>query len=287
MESARHSDPWGRVEDRVRAWRIAVERSAETETAVLAFGHRDGQPVVLKVIKAPGGEWGSGEILEAFAGRGVVRVYEHVPGAMLLERLSPGRSLATMSLNWADEEATGILAETIRTMSPRMPAGAVPTARDWGRGFECYAASGDVQIPRHLLSAAHQVYLELCVSQTQMRLLHGDLHHDNVLFDSARGWVAIDPKGVVGELEYEVGAALRNPYEAPELFTQPSVILNRVECFSRELGVDASRVLGWAFAQAVLAVTWAIEDGLSIEQGNGWLALAEAIVPMLGGSPDA
>ena len=42
-------------------------------------------------------------------------------------------------------------------------------------------------------------------------LLHGDLQHYNVLLDKDRGWVAIDPKGVVGELEYEVGALLRNP----------------------------------------------------------------------------
>jgi streptomycin 6-kinase len=41
-----------------------------------------------------------------------------------------------------------------------------------------------------------------------------DLHHYNVLSDSGRGWLAIDPKGLVGEVEYEVGAAIRNPIDA-------------------------------------------------------------------------
>ena len=61
---------------------------------------------------------------------------------------------------------------------------------------------------------AQRLYVGLCASQTSTRLLHGDLHHYNILRDGDRGWVAIDPKGVVGEVEYEIGAALRNPYGA-------------------------------------------------------------------------
>jgi len=55
------------------------------------------------------------------------------------------------------------------------------------------------------------VYFRLCKPPIQDRLLHGDLHHDNVLFDSRRGGLAIDPKGVIGELKYEIGAALETP----------------------------------------------------------------------------
>ncbi len=287
MESARSSELWNRVEDRIGAWRIVVERVAETETSVLAFGQRGRQRVVLKVVKSRGDEWRSGTILDAFDGRGVVRVYDYVEGAMLLERLSPGGSLASLALSGTDDDATGVLAETIRKMSPRTPVDAVPTTQDWGNGFDRYAASGDAQVPKPLLSAAHRLYSELCRSQTRVRLLHGDLHHDNVLFDAERGWLAVDPKGVVGELEYEVGAALRNPYERPESFAEPSIIGKRVERFVDTLGLDATRVLSWAFAQAVLAATWAVEDGLRIEQGNGWIAVANALRPMLDRSVDA
>src|SRR5262245_37872157 len=145
MEPARSPELWNRVADRTAAWRVVVEGFSETENSVLAFGQRDGQPVVLKVVKSRGEEWRSGWVLDAFEGRGVVRVYEYVEGAMLLERLSPGQSLLTMAQRGADGDATAVLAETIRKMSPRRPPDGVPTARDWGKGFERYSASGDSQ----------------------------------------------------------------------------------------------------------------------------------------------
>ena len=139
-------------------------------------------------------------------------------------------------------------------------------------------------MPEHLLSEAHRVYAELCASQSRPRLLHGDLHHNNVLFDAERGWLAIDPKGVVGELkEYEIGAALRNPYEMPELFAMPSTIEKRVERFARALNLDAGRTLAWGFAQAVLSAIWSVEDGFAILPGSPSIALANAIRSMLGG----
>lgn len=101
-----------------------------------------------------------------------------------------------------------------------------------------------------------------------------------MLFDSRRGWLAIDPKGVVGELEYEVGATLRNPYERPELFTERSTVERRVDCFARKLGLDAGRIVAWGFAQAVLSAIWAAEDGLVLAPDNRWIALANAIRPV-------
>jgi streptomycin 6-kinase len=70
------------------------------------------------------------------------------------------------------------------------------------------------------------------------------------------------------------GAALRNPSERPDLFADPAVIQRRVERFTRELGLNAARAQSWAFAQAVLAAIWGIEDGIRVEPDRGWLALA-------------
>jgi streptomycin 6-kinase len=205
---------------------------------------------------------------------------------MLVERLNPGHSLMTLALHGADDEATAVLAETIRKMAPRAPLEGVPAARDWGKAFESYAASGDAQIPRPLLTEAGRVYREMCDSERGVRLLHGDLHHDNVLHDTQRGWLAVDPKGVVGELEYEVGAALRNPHEHPELFNDPAIIRRRVEHFTRALGLDSGRVLSWAFAQAVLSTIWVIEDGFQVEADHPWITLANVLRPMIAGSAD-
>jgi streptomycin 6-kinase len=109
-------------------------------------------------------------------------------------------------------------------------------------------------------------------------LLHGDLQHYNVLFDKQRGWVAIDPKGVVGELEFEVGALLRNP-EA--LFANPATIQRRLEILTNSLPLNYSRTIQWSYAQAVLSALWDIEDGYPFKPNNPSLLLAQALRPML------
>lgn len=91
--------------------------------------------------------------------------------------------------------------------------------------------------------------------------------------------MTIDPKGVVGELEFELGAALRNPWDRPSLFTDPGVIRRRVRVLSDTLHLDECRVRGWAFAQAVLSAVWTIEDEGRLDDDSPRLALAETLRP--------
>jgi streptomycin 6-kinase len=272
-----------RVEERIRVWGLVVEGFFETESSFVAFGLRGSLPVVLKVIRRPCDEWLCGEVLEAFGGRGIVRVYEYVEGAVLLERLNPGTPLSAMSLEGRDEEATRILAEVMRSMSePFTSSREFVTVQEWGEGFRRYLASGDEQIPAALVEQGQHLYLRLCASQQGARLLHGDLHHYNVLFDSDRGWLAVDPKGVVGEIEYEIGAALRNPYERPEMFATPETVVRRLGCYEAELKIDPERALAWGFAQAVLSAVWSVEDGDAVDARNPALMLARVIGQLLG-----
>lgn len=248
---------------------------------MLAFGKRADLPVVVKVVDEAGDEWHSADVLAAFEGRGVVRVYDSSDGALLLERLSPGVSAANLALAGEDEKATMALAGVIARMSARAAHPDVPRAQDRLADFERHDSSGDARIPQHLARQAHRVYATLCESQTRPRLLHGDLHHYNVLLDDGRGWLAIDPKGVIAEPEYEVGAALRNPSERLDAFTDPTTIRNRVAIFARELGLDPDRMLAWAFAQAVLSVIWLLEDGEQVDPAHPTLVLADVLRPML------
>lgn len=276
-----------RIQEYARAWSVAVEEPFETETSVIAFGVRRDQPVVLKVIRQPGDEWCAGEILAAFAANGSVPVYEQAPGAVLMERLRPGDSLAELALNRCDQQATDILAGVMGRMSAHSSTSQLellndcPTVHDWARGFERHLTSGNEQIPRSLVLAGQRTYLDLCASQRQPRLLHGDLQHYNVLFDSDRGWLAIDPKGVIGELEYEIGAALRNPSEHPELFISRATIERRLGQFTDKLNLDYERTLRWAFAQAVLSAIWLIEDGFLVNKTTPAMRLAAVIRSML------
>jgi len=268
---------------------MVVEEVFETDSSVIALGSRNNQPVVVKVLKQTGDEWHSGEILKALDGSGVVRVYQQTPGAVLMERLRPGNSLVEMAIGGKDEEATDILADVIRRMSSlessesaSESSKAFKTVQDWGKGFERYVATRDDQIPLELVEAGRYVFSQLCASQRRPRLLHGDLQHYNVLFDSSRGWMAIDPKGVVSELEYEIGAILRNPVERSEFFLSRATIERRVKTFSNKLNLDFERMLRWSFAQAVLSAIWEIEDGFEVDPTNSSLRLAKVIWPMLG-----
>lgn len=273
------ADIQSRLQERARFWRVHVEDVRHTSSSVVATGHRDNQPIVLKIVRRRSDERISGAVLDAFDGRGMVRALEYDDGALLLERLVPGRSLADERTD--DDRATAIIADVIGRMSPgAWPSGA-PAIGASIREFERYATDASSGIPASLVEAARSTYAELCASQAPPRLLHGDLHHYNVLLDARRGWLAIDPKGVVGEQAYEVGAALRNPCDRPDVFASPATIERRVDCFARELRLDATRVLRWAFAQAVLAAIRELEDDGVVRAGAGWIAFARSVQAVL------
>lgn len=93
-------------------------------------------------------------------------------------------------------------------------------------------------------------------------VLHGDLHHDNILRCERQQWLAIDPKGVIGEPAYEVGAFLRNPM--PQIFKHPKphqLIQRRIALLSELTGLDAQRIKLWHFVQVLLSVYWSIDGG--------------------------
>jgi streptomycin 6-kinase len=255
-------------------------RIEQVDGTLLAFGRRGPQPVVVKLTN----DVNADRALDAFGGAGVVRLLERVPGALLLERLVPGDPLSDLCRRGSDDEATAIIARTVTAMTPRSVPDGTPSACDLAPAFERYRASARQEVPADLARRAHDAWLGLCESGRDVRLLHGDLHHDNVRFDSTRGWIAIDPKGVVGEPAFEVGAALRNPIDMPGLFTDPGTIDRRVQRFARELRVDRRRVMGWAFAQAVLATIWLIEDDEPVDAEHPWLVLAGVLRQRL---PDA
>ena len=264
-----------------RAWDVRINHVVERQSSVIGFGMLGDKAVVLKVLRLEGDESRADAVLEAFDGKGVVRVYAHAPGAVLVERAVPGTRLTDLVLGGRDAEATRILAEVIGNLSPKPSPAGLPSVSDWTRGFDRYSASADDQIDPDLVRRAHRVYLELAASQRIARLLHGDLHHENVLWDEQRGWLAVDPKGVVGEVEYELGAALRNPHECPEMVTDASTVDSRVVCLASTLGLDPERVLRWAFSQAVLSAIWCIEDEGTVSSTNLSLLLAHTIDRMI------
>lgn len=222
------------------------------------------------------------EALQAFAGRGAARLVDSdaALGALLLERLEPGTRLAALC-EADDAAATSAAAAVMRKLhraTPHRPR-FLPTVADWGRGFgRCRAlfGGGHGPFPRKLFEEAESLYAELLSTSAAPVLLHGDLHHGNILAAARAAWLAIDPKGLVGEPAYEVGALLRNP--VPRLLRWPNpsrVTERRIAQLSEELGLERARVRGWGLAQAVLSCWWTVEDGG--ELGESDFAVAEIL----------
>ena len=222
------------------------------------------------------------EALRAYGGRGAVHLVDSDAGrgALLLERLEPGTPLSALC-EGDDAAATTAAAAVMRSLRRTAPprSDLFPTAADWGRGFgRCRAlfGGGTGPFPSRLFEEAEALYAELLDTSAAPVLLHGDLHHDNVLAASREPWLAIDPKGLIGEPAYEVGALLRNPM--PQLLRFPDpvrVTERRIAQLSEELGLERERVRGWGLAQAMLSSWWSIED--AGELGEFGFATAEIL----------
>ncbi|MBA2518533.1 MAG: phosphotransferase, partial [Chloroflexia bacterium] len=182
---------------------------------VVPVERADGAPAVLK-LGFPADNELTTELaaLDLVAGQGMVGLLEADPeqSVMLLERVEPGTPLTIM----ADDEAATRIAATVmaRIWQPLAAPGRFPAIADWGQGFGRMRhrfAGGSGPIPPRLADRAEHLFAGLLASQAEPVLLHGDLHHDNILSRRDGVWLAIDPKGVTGEPAYEIGAFLRNP----------------------------------------------------------------------------
>lgn len=244
-----------------------------------------GEPAILK-LRYPGPDTRREiEALRTYAGRGAVRLLRSdlERGALLMETASPGHDAAMLN----DQDAAQALVMIMKSLhSASLRSEYFPTTETWGKGFGRYLRThpdGQGPLPADLVEAAAKLYSQLEDTATAPVLLHGDLHHENMLFDQNRGWLAVDPQGVIGEPAYEMGAFLRNPIE--QLAEQPDLAARsrqRVELLSALSGIDNQRITGWGAAQAVLSAIWAWED--QQPDLSKWVTVAQVLVKVWVGS---
>jgi streptomycin 6-kinase len=224
----------------------------------------DGMHVVMKAF-SPTGEFAlQTEALHLFNGRGSVRLLDNDPTneVQLLERLEPGTLLSTLE---DDEKAISIAASVMRQLWQPAPSHSTfPSILTWGAGLvrlRHYYDGGTGPFPTRLVEEAETLFAELSTSMAKPMLLHGDLHQENILAAAHEHWLAIDPKGLIGEPAYEIGPLLHNPFPQLLMAPQPGRILaHRIDQLSEELGFDRARVRGWGVYQALLASWWTVED---------------------------
>jgi streptomycin 6-kinase len=224
----------------------------------------DGTRAVLKLTPPAGELRFEAAALRHFGGVGAVRLLaaDVDGGALLLERAEPGELLATLQAR-DDDAATRVAAEVgIRLHGP--PTGPFRTVEDWARAAFGWLrdryGGGTGPFPAELIDRAEAEHAELVASAAPPVMLHGDLHHDNIL-TSERGWLAIDPHGVLGEPAYEAGPLLRNPLGLGARRDLAAVLTRRVPILAEAYGVAPERIRGWGRAHTAVSLIWSHEDG--------------------------
>ena len=220
-------------------------------------GFQNAQPIILKLginVKELNAE---AVALKSFGGFGAVKILIQREGALLLERAIPGDLLKSYFPN-RDHDAIQITCEVMKKLhqAPLTSSHTYPHVRDW-----LTALDKNWDIPAGYLEKARHLRDQLLITAPTEVLLHGDLHHENILRQGEQ-FVIIDPKGVIGEPAYEIPAFIRNPI--PKLLDNDQaskIISTRISDFSDILGIDRKRIEDWCFVQAVLSWLWSLEEG--------------------------
>jgi streptomycin 6-kinase len=215
-----------------------------------------GAAAILKLSHASE-EIAGGALMEWWGGDGAARVLARDGEALLLERATGAGSLAEMARGGDDDEATRILcAAGERLHAARaapLPASLVPLQTWFRQLWPAAEAHGGL----YAKSAA--AARTLLAEPREVGVVHGDLHHGNVLDFGPRGWLAIDPKGLVGERSYDYPHIIMNP--DVQTATAPGRLARRVQVISEAAYVEPRRLLAWIVAYAGLSASWTLGDG--------------------------
>lgn len=253
-------------------WKIKVgDRFALSYNYVCPAETLDGNKAVLKLSLPSDKEFRlEYEALQRFPREIVTKIIlsDIENGALLLERAYPGTPISKIE---DDHEQIHIASQVIGKLHnpvDKEMLAIFPTVKDWAKAFKRYRNNYSVKsgpIPYKVFDTGEKIFEELLGENKQQVLLHGDLHNDNILL-SERGWLVIDPKGIIGEKEFELGAYLRNPYfDLPKGSDYKKVQTRRTIQFAEELGFDKRRVTLWAIACASISLLWFLEDEGKVE----------------------
>lgn len=249
-------------------WRVTLEERYEDVhpgNLVSRCTLQDGTPAVIKTepLRTGADEFGPGvDALLLYGGRWMVRVLDvdREEQAVLMERVLPGETLWHEPIATALDAAAAVLKQIRQTAPEGHRFSNVRTYhRAWPNHLRLYGGAGPIDAD--LFEIGERVFLELCDTSAAPVVLHGDLHYGNVLRSDRSGWLAIDPKGVLGEPCYDVGDLFRNRVRELHDAVDPIAAMRwRVEAVADLTGFDRERVRLWSFAQAVLSELWTADQ---------------------------
>jgi len=253
------------VAECVELWSLRLGEPFEAHISFVAPADLpDGRRAVLKVnFPEPEGEREPDALLH-WDGEGAVRLLAHDPGrrALLVERCEPGTQLWHVA---DEEEANRAAAAVLRRLWRP------PPERHGFRLLAVQAAGWAEELParwerlgrpfeRALLEETAAFLREAGPSQGEPVVLHQDLHGGNVLRAAREPWLAIDPKPLVGEREFDTASLLRD--RRPELVNDPGAaarVRGRLDQLAADLDLDRERMRGWGVAHAL---AWNGDEGM-------------------------
>ncbi len=191
-----------------------------------------------------------GAVMAWWNGDGAADVFAHDDDAVLLAR-APGDTLGALALGGADETATRLICQVVARLHrprPSPPAALIPLT-EWFAELEPMARSEG-----GILAVAWQTAQELLAAPEDETVLHGDIHHFNILDFGEGDWRAIDPKGLRGERGYDYANLFRNP--SRDLAIAPGRFARHVAIVSEQAGLERTRLLRWILAVMGLQASW-------------------------------
>jgi streptomycin 6-kinase len=252
-------------------WGLVADGAARvTDNAFLLPVRQGGAAAMLKLSDPGGDEAEAAGFLAALDGRGAVRVLEWDGAVLLMERIvQAGPGLAEMALGGQDDAATGVLCDAIGRMHAVLEGVDVPGLIPLSD--RTLHVRGDARLPRDVRAVmgwAESYVTERVADRTGWRALHGDLHHYNLLHDAGRGWLVIDPKGILGPPLYDYAILCLNPLPHGGLVHDPARMARVAGIVAERTGADLADVLGWVMFQGCLSLAWSLWD----EERDYWLA---------------
>jgi streptomycin 6-kinase len=250
---------------------------AQTPTShvyVVTQNHTD---VVLKVLRPDEDEERRGALaLRHFKGHGAVRLLRSDDGAHLLE-YADGENLTGLVKTGQDEAATVIIADVISALhtNDAEPPEGITTLRHWFRALFWAAAQDRQKGLDTILMRAASIADTVLAQPREMRVLHGDIHHENIRH-SSRGWLAFDPKGLYGERTYDLANTLCNPSPVHGVVAaDEGRILRNADILAQKCGIEQSRVLLFLYLYACLSVSWTLQGAETAWELDNILKIAE------------
>jgi len=237
----------------------------------------DGRPAVVRDLKPRGFEDAASSMafLAWRRGEGAIRLLGRDGHRMLLEYVGE-RHLVDDLNEHGDRAAAEIAAEVLaRLGAPShhpFPAGLQPL-RERFRGLFRKAETERAAGTNSPYAEAAALAERLLADPRDVRPLHGDLHHENIMHGS-RGWLAIDPVGLLGDPGFDAANLFYNPLDRNDLCLDPARIAFMAEMFARTLGQDVPTILDHAIAYGCLSAAWHAEDGNDIDEQRELLVAA-------------